>query len=134
MKTFNKNTVLICLTAIIVILVYYWTNTAELREVKSMCDFQANADVDINMEYYNEWVECEPFLAKYRACEARKRTSEVFMICLWDIDRETNVGSPEECRPNWGRFNNSWDADRLKAEVKKRYNFVYNDCIEDNIS
>ena len=56
------------------------------------------------------------------------------MICMWDIDKETDVGSPGECRPDWGRFYNSWDDEKLQAEVKRRYNFIYNDCIEDNIS
>jgi len=133
MKTLNKSTVLICVTAILIILVYYWTNTAELREVKSMCDFQANADVEINMKYYNDWVECEPVLNKYRACELEKQTSDIFVLCVWNIEKETGVRSPEECRPNRGRFNNFWDAGRLQTEVKKRYNFIYNACIEDNI-
>ena len=134
MKTFNKNTVLICLTAIIVILVYYWANTAELREIKSMCDSEANADNARSMKIYNDYEECEPVLSKYRLCQLEKQTSDVYVVCAWDLDNETDVKSPEECRPNWGRFRNDWDDDELQAEVKRRYDLIYYNCIEDNIS
>ena len=57
MKTLNKNTVFICVTAIIVMLVYYWTNTADLREIKDYCHkaMQKSKDAAIlSYEYCNK--------------------------------------------------------------------------------
>ena len=62
MKTLNKNTVFICVTAIIVTLVYYWTNTADLREIKDYCHkaMQKSKDAAISSYEY-----CNKELSKY---------------------------------------------------------------------
>ena len=40
------------MTALVVVFVYYWTNTAQLREIQKMCEVEDNTYVNV------EYIDC----------------------------------------------------------------------------
>ncbi len=110
MITFNKNTVLICITAIIVILVYYWTNTADLREIKDYCykAIQKSKDEAIlNYEY------CNKEYSSYKETGAEEFDELMFSIISISCDGKDGHLSAEE----------------FKVKNDKYFNLRYSKCI-----
>ena len=133
MNRINLNVIIVCITALVVIFVYYWTSTADLREIKIYC---AKSIEPRKEEMVSNYEKCQPLTEKeineiYREkdinCE--DETEDINLDCFFPLKI-----IPDWCSSSNSNITNYLRLDNLSPEEfksinDKYYSVRYSKCI-----